>query len=238
MVKGSYSARNKGIQVSKGEILAFTDSDCIPDPNWLEKGVFHLTTNTECGMVGGNIEVVCKDPSRPTTIELFQCITGFPQKKFLVRYHGCATANLFAKRKIFNNVGLFDSRLKSFGDIEWGQRVYRAGYKQVYADDALVYHPCRYSWHQLKQQTVRVSGGIYDCLVGQQQSWVAKQTMFVRILLDDLIRPFKFTINTFRSKQLKGVNDKLRVSTTRFGVAYVSAVEKVRLNFGGVSRRQ
>ena len=35
---GSYAARNAGIAHAKGEIVAFTDTDCIPSPNWLEKG--------------------------------------------------------------------------------------------------------------------------------------------------------------------------------------------------------
>lgn len=34
--KGPARARNKGIQMAKGDIVAFTDDDCIPDDNWLE----------------------------------------------------------------------------------------------------------------------------------------------------------------------------------------------------------
>ena len=34
---GSYAARNKGISIAKGEILAFTDADCVPRPDWLQK---------------------------------------------------------------------------------------------------------------------------------------------------------------------------------------------------------
>ena len=39
---GSYVARNKGISIARGEILAFTDSDCIPASDWIEKGVANL----------------------------------------------------------------------------------------------------------------------------------------------------------------------------------------------------
>jgi glycosyltransferase involved in cell wall biosynthesis len=35
--QGSYAARNLGIRRAEGEILAFTDADCIPDANWLKK---------------------------------------------------------------------------------------------------------------------------------------------------------------------------------------------------------
>ena len=36
---GSYAARNAVLPHAKGEVLFFTDSDCIPDPDWLRLGV-------------------------------------------------------------------------------------------------------------------------------------------------------------------------------------------------------
>ena len=35
--QGSYAARNRGVAESKGSIIAFTDSDCIPVPEWLDR---------------------------------------------------------------------------------------------------------------------------------------------------------------------------------------------------------
>ena len=35
--QGSYAARNRGVAESKGSIIAFTDSDCVPSPKWLDK---------------------------------------------------------------------------------------------------------------------------------------------------------------------------------------------------------
>lgn len=36
---GSYACRNTGIRNSKGSILGFTDSDCIPDKYWIQHAV-------------------------------------------------------------------------------------------------------------------------------------------------------------------------------------------------------
>src|SRR5262245_61336705 len=54
--QGSYAARNKGISVAKGEILAFTDSDCVPALDWLEKGVSNMTRVPRCGLLAGRVE--------------------------------------------------------------------------------------------------------------------------------------------------------------------------------------
>jgi glycosyltransferase involved in cell wall biosynthesis len=35
--QGSYAARNRGVAESKGSVIAFTDSDCIPVPEWLDR---------------------------------------------------------------------------------------------------------------------------------------------------------------------------------------------------------
>src|SRR5665213_2521504 len=43
---GSYAARNLGLSVATGDILAFTDDDCIPQPDWLACGVTCLVEHS------------------------------------------------------------------------------------------------------------------------------------------------------------------------------------------------
>src|SRR5690606_35890511 len=74
--RGSYAARNKGIATAKGDIFAFTDSDCIPEFDWLEKGVTHLQNCPECGLVGGQVKVFPKTKN-PTGVELFEMLYAF-----------------------------------------------------------------------------------------------------------------------------------------------------------------
>lgn len=235
---GSYAARNKGIALSRGKIIAFTDADCIPVQDWLEKGVHHLAINPSCGMVVGRIEVFFEDLDHPTSVELYQSVTAFPQEQHLKEFHGGATANVLTYRDVIQQVGPFNDRLKSFGDFEWGKRVYHAGYQQVYAADACVKHPARSSWPELKKRTLRASGGVYDYFMGQQKTWLQRNKTFARLVFDDLVPPINFAISTFKNPEVKGIRQKLEVSLTLFGVRYISALEKLRLRFGGTSKRE
>ena len=159
---GSYCARNKGIEVAKGEILAFTDSDCIPRPDWIGNGVKALMATSNCGLVAGRVKLFFKDPQRPTAAEIYESIHAFNQKDKVENYHHGATANIFTRRQVIDDVGAFNPELKSGGDVEWGKRVFAAGYGQVYAEDVCVFHPARHSLKDIFRKTTRVAGGLHD----------------------------------------------------------------------------
>lgn len=161
---GSYAARNKGVAIAQGEILAFTDSDCIPMPDWLEKGVATLMRVPNCGIVGGKLVPLYQKPSNPTAVELYEVIMYYGQQRFVDIMHFSVTANLLTFKSVFQQVGTFDSDLKSSGDYEWGQRVFEAGYQQVYDDESRVDHPVRSTLSQLHRKTVRLAGGYEERL--------------------------------------------------------------------------
>lgn len=50
--QGTAKARNLGVQKAKGEIVAFTDSDCVPPKDWLKKIAIALS-DSDIGAVGG-----------------------------------------------------------------------------------------------------------------------------------------------------------------------------------------
>lgn len=159
--RSSYAARNKGILNAKGAVIAFTDSDCIPKSDWIEKGVTNLLNEPHCGLVAGRIEVFCSDPENPTAIELYEKITAFKQKTYVERSKFGATANLFTFKNIIQKVGCFNDTLLSSGDFEWGNRIFEAGYKQIYADDTCVSHPALKTFGQRFRKRIRIIRGKY-----------------------------------------------------------------------------
>lgn len=121
--QSSYAARNKGILNAKGDLIALTDADCIPAPDWIEKGVGNLLRVPNCGLVAGRISPLFKDPKRPNAFETYESIMHFRQKKYVQFHKYGATANVFTYKKTFEKVGLFNDTLRSGGDNEWGRRV-------------------------------------------------------------------------------------------------------------------
>ena len=235
---GSYAARNKGISLAKGEVIAFTDADCIPAPDWIEKGVKNLLSVPNCGLVAGKIEMFFKNPHQLTTVELYESIMVLTQQQeFLEKHQYGATANVFTFRSVIERVGAFDASLKSSGDMEWGQRVASFGYQQLYADDTCVAHPARYSFRELYQRTLRHAGGHYDLQLKRGDSFWKRNALFVLSLVRDLTPPLMFAFNVFLDSRLKSFDQKVRVSLVMFFIRYVSAWEKLRLKFGGVSVR-
>lgn len=155
---GSYAARNHGLTLTSAPRLAFTDSDCIPQPRWLRAGVQRLDARPEGVVVGGAIEVFPVDEDRPTSVELYDMAFGLRQDAY-VELGYAATANLFVSRETLDGVGPFNDGLLSSGDWEWTRRAVEAGELLEYAADAVVRHPARRSLKQVLRKARRHAGG-------------------------------------------------------------------------------
>jgi glycosyltransferase involved in cell wall biosynthesis len=234
---GSYAARNKGIAIAKGEVIAFTDADCIPAEDWIEKGVKNLLATPNCGLVVGKIEIFFKNTNRLTLVEQYESIMAFQQKEHLEKYKYGSTANVFTFKSVLDRVGFFDANLKSNGDFEWGRRVAAANYQQVYADEVCVAHPARYSFAQLYKRTVRLAGGIYDAQIQKCDSYIQRNKLFLRSVLEDFAAPILCFREIFFNNNLKGFSQKITIYLIESAVRYIRAMEKIRLKLGGVSIR-
>jgi glycosyltransferase involved in cell wall biosynthesis len=230
--RGSYKARNTGISIAKGQIIAFTDADCIPDSDWIEKGVGKLLDNSECGLVVGQIKFYYKNPDRPTAVEFYDSIIFLNQKKYVEEKFG-ATANIFTWASLFQTVGLFNADLKSSGDREWGNRVNSYGYKIIYAEDACVYHPARGSLNQLYKKIIRLTRGSY--VLNKEPKSFKKFLLEVPEMLKP---PLKFIRWRYADKRLINNATKILFIFVTLLIYYGTALEKIRLEIQRINQKK
>lgn len=221
----SYAARNKGVSLAKGDVIAFTDADCIPVFDWIEKGVANLLQVSNCGLVAGKIKIFFKEPEQPTAVELYESLTAFPQQQYIEELKFGVTANIFTFKSVINNVNLFDDSLKSGGDREWGERVFSFGYAQIYADDTCVAHPARYSLYELHKKVLRTTTGVYN--INRKNDDYSSIQIFKD--LRDLKPPIKPIFDIWADKRLSGNKQRIQFYLILLFVKYTKSLETIRL---------
>jgi GT2 family glycosyltransferase len=168
-------ARNCGLRVAKGEVVAFTDDDAQVDAGWLPA----LLRNFDDPMVA-----VVTGITMPLELETDAQIwfeqtngfgRGFEQQVFdssnkhpLAAGTVGAGVNMAIRRSLaMNHIGLFDEALDcgapslTGGDQEFFYRVLARGYRIVYEPGALVWHKHRREWEALRKTLYSYGAGVY-----------------------------------------------------------------------------
>ena len=149
----SYNARNTGLKSSTSDVVALTDSDTLPDTEWLTKGVAALSAGAD--IVAGHITVTTTT-MKPSLPALYELMFAFDQQKN-VSGGFSVTANLFARRESFAKYGLFQEAARTGEDYDWTRAAVEAGARLVYAPSAIVGHPARESWRALLAKARRTT---------------------------------------------------------------------------------
>lgn len=229
---GSYVARNAGIKISAGQILGFTDSDCIPDQDWISNAVNAFDNDNRYDRIAGKIRLYYKS-DKLTNAELYETVYAFNQDIYVEQDGTGVTANMFTFKHVFDKIGMFREDLLSGGDYEWAVRAREADYQIQYADNVIVSHPARHHLAELVKKAKRVGGG-------QASFKKSSRNIFQSAakLLYDLRPPIKsIPLIIAKGKQMH-VAQKLLVFYIRYYLSIITAKEKFKVSMGKSAQRE
>ena len=128
---GIAKSRNKCIKLSRGEIVFFTDGDCIVSKNWIEQGLKFLKEK-DCVGVEGRTHYVAED-YKPSYSD--HAIKNEKPGQFM-------TCNMAYKKSVIKSIGGFDERYTYHSDRDLALRAMKHG-RIHFNPDMIVYHQKR-----------------------------------------------------------------------------------------------
>lgn len=145
---GPGPARNRGVTVSNGSVVAFVDADCIADRDWVATIARCFKHDKTASVIGGDVRIALEDPERPTMLEAYECVFAYRQKEYIEKHGFSGTGNLAVRRHVLADVGPFVG-IEYAEDREWGRRALAAEYELKFVADMIVYHPARTTFREL-----------------------------------------------------------------------------------------
>ncbi|MBN3518676.1 glycosyltransferase family 2 protein [Algoriphagus lutimaris] len=216
---GSYACRNMGLKYAKGKFIAFTDSDCIPEPDWLERGIQLL--NQGYDLVGGKMEFFKPNGGNHLAF-IYEQAFSFNQFKNVTQKGQSVTANLICKKSVIEKIGKFNETLMSGGDFEWTKRATNSGFKMGYGHDVVVAHPSRKNLNELIRKKKRTIGGMYSRFY---KFYTPKQKLFFGL---HFIRPH---VSIFTYPNLS-FTEKTKLFFATWYIECIGMKEMLKLDFG------
>lgn len=187
--RGPACARNLGIAESEADIVAFTDADCIVDPDWLSELVGPYA-DPQIGGVGGAILAYAH--ADRTIVEMFSdenaplvnFISG--EDEFLPHLY---TANASYRRSLLSKVGGFNPNLVTGEDVDISWRVQlQTGAKLHYVPQAIVHHHHRSTRTALARQYRQYGFGeiVLDTMHGNHPGYPRSRGYQIRRIISQI----------------------------------------------------
>jgi glycosyltransferase involved in cell wall biosynthesis len=131
--RGPAAMRNAGWRTARGDVIAFTDDDTIPEPDWLRRGI-HALADDAADAASGRIVVPLPDDP-----------TDYERDAARLESAGFVTANCFCRRAVLRSIGGFDARFREAWreDSDLFFKLIEAGFDVVETTNAVVVHPVR-----------------------------------------------------------------------------------------------
>ena len=138
---GPAAARNHGVRMAKGDVVVLTDSDCIPEPNWIEELITGFDAE-EVVAVGGTYGIA--NPESPLA-RIIHAEIQLRHEQFTETVDFLGSFNVAYRREVFLAIGGFDEnfRAASGEDNDLAYRLQDSGGIMRFVPTAIVnhYHP-------------------------------------------------------------------------------------------------
>jgi GT2 family glycosyltransferase len=148
--RGCPAARNLGLREARGEIVAFVDADGFAAPDWLSRLTASFTDDPQIGGVASTVffddnPLVLNGAGGTVNRQGWAADLSMNRSYEDVQFAGEALypmgCGMAIRREALARVGPFDDRmLNYYDDVDYGMRLWRAGYRVVVAADAWVDH--------------------------------------------------------------------------------------------------
>jgi len=170
--RGAGPARNAGVAASDTPVIAFIDSDCVAETQWLAAGLAGLGVYDFCG---GPVNVLIDDPSPWHPAQAFEMVFAFDNESYVRDKGFTGSGNLFTRRTVFDAVGGFGVGMSE--DLDWSHRASALGFRLGFVRDAAIGHPARRNWTELLNKWLRIQSETYalrPATLGNKLRWLLR----------------------------------------------------------------